>query len=203
MPTPCSIQRAIVCVPAGPEFAETLPNLNRRCAADEPMNSGTSIAARCSPRALFRRILSLDDTPHAVALGTAIGVFLACTPTFGIRVVLVLLVALATRRWLYFNRPAALIATCLSNPVTTVPVYYFDYQVGTLFVEGQTTRGDFTRVLEYQGFHEWWAAAGWLFVDVGTPLLLGSLMVATIAAAVTYPTMRRLLNPQSEIRNPQ
>ena len=164
-----------------------------RYAVDEPMNSGTSIAARCSLRALLRRILSLGDTPHAVALGTTIGVFLACTPTFGIRVLLVLLIALATRRWFYFNRPAALMATCLSNPVTTVPLYYFNYRLGTLFIEGQATRGDFARVLEYQGFHEWWNAAAWLFVDVGTPLLLGSLMIATIAAALTYPTVRWLL----------
>lgn len=167
------------------------------------MNSGTSLALCWSPRTLFRRILSLDDTPHAIALGTTIGVFLACTPTFGIRVILVLLVALATRRWFYFNRPAALIATCLSNPVTTVPLYYFDYRIGTLFLEGQATRDDFARVLNTQGLHEWWAAAGWLFVDVGTPLVVGSLLVASIAATLTYPAMRWLLNPHSAITNPQ
>jgi uncharacterized protein (DUF2062 family) len=167
------------------------------------MNSGTSLAMRWSPRALLRRVLSLDDSPHAVALGTTVGVFLACTPTFGVRMLLVLLLALLTRRWIDFNRPAAMLATCLSNPVTTVPLYYFDYRVGTLFIEGTATRGDFARVLEYHGFHEWWAAARWLFVDVGTPLVVGSLLVAAIAAALTYPSMRWLLNPQSAIKNPQ
>lgn len=150
--------------------------------------------AKWSPRTLLRRILSLNDTPHSVALGATIGVFLACTPTFGIRVLLVVLIALVTRRWFYFNRAAAMLATCLSNPVTTVPVYYFDYWVGTLFVRGEATRKDFARVLHYEGFQEWWGAAQWLFVDVGAPLVLGSLLVAICAAVVTYPAMRWLLN---------
>jgi len=152
------------------------------------------VFALCSPRTLARRILALDDTPHAVALGMTIGVFLACTPTFGIRIGLVLAIALVTRRWFYFNRPAAILGTCLSNPVTTIPVYYFDYRIGTLFVEGRFTRDDFSTMLNCQGLQEWCDAAAWLFTDVGTPLLVGSLVVATFAAFAAYPATRWLLS---------
>lgn len=145
------------------------------------------------PRALVRRILAIDDTPHSIALGTAIGMFVACTPTFGVRIAIVALIALATRRWLYFNRSVAVLTTCLSNPVTTVPLYYFDYWVGTRFVAGAASRDDFARVLDYDGLAEWWSALHWLLVDVGTPLLVGSIVVASAAAALTYPTMRWLM----------
>lgn len=145
------------------------------------------------PRAIARRVLSVDDSPHAVALGAAVGMFVACTPTFGIRIAIVALFAIATRRMFYFNRPAAILTTCLSNPVTTVPLYYFDYWVGSRFVAGCATRDDFARVLNYEGFAEWWQAVQWLFVEVGTPLIAGSLVVASAMAAATYPAARWLI----------
>ena len=37
------------------------------------------------------RILHADDTPHRLALGIALGVFVAWTPTVGLQMVLVLL----------------------------------------------------------------------------------------------------------------
>ncbi len=145
------------------------------------------------PRAIVRRILSVNDTPHAIALGAAVGMFVACTPTLGIRMAIVALFAVATRRWLYFNCPAALLTTCLSNPITTVPLYYFDYWVGSRLIEGRVTREDFARALDYQNLAEWWQAAQWLVEEVGTPLLLGSLIVASLMSVATYPAMRWLV----------
>lgn len=145
------------------------------------------------PRGIVRRILAVDDTPHAIALGVAIGMFVACTPTLGLRMGIVALFAVATRRWLYFNRPAALLTTCLSNPITTVPLYYFDYWVGSRLVDGGVSREVFARALDYQNLAEWWQAAQWLVVEVGTPMLVGSLIVASVMSVVTYPAMRWLV----------
>ena len=60
------------------------------------------------PRRIARELLALDDSPHAIAAGAAVGIWLGLTPTVGIQMVLVALLALICRGWLYFNRTAAL-----------------------------------------------------------------------------------------------
>jgi uncharacterized protein (DUF2062 family) len=138
---------------------------------DQPSNTRT-----LDPRAILRRILSTDDSPHAIALGAAVGMFVACTPTLGIRMAIV-----------------AILTTYLSNPVTAAPLYYFDYWIGSRFVSGSASREDFARVLDFDGFAEWWQAVHWLVIEVGTPLVVGSLIVAIAASLVTYPTTRWLI----------
>ena len=142
------------------------------------------------PLALIRRILTLDDTPHSIAMGVTVGMFIGLTPTVGIQMLIVVVVAALTARVFQFNRLAALLTVYVSNPITTVPIYYFNYKIGTLFVGGDLTRGDFERILRYDGLAKWWGAVLELIVEVGTPLLIGSLLVATICAAVSYPAMR-------------
>ena len=147
-----------------------------------------------SPRTLLRTILMLDDTPHAVALGTAIGMFIGLTPTVGIQMILVVVFSLLTRRIFGFSRVAALITVYISNPLTVAPIYWFNYQVGTLFLPGNVTREAFAEILHYRGFSEWWDAIVTLFVDVGGPLIVGSLVIASIVGVLTYPVMRWLLH---------
>ena len=151
-----------------------------------------------SPRQVLRTILMLDDTPHHIALGTAIGMFIAITPTVGIQMILVLLLAAVTRPLFYFNRAAALVTVYVSNPVTMVPLYWFNYKVGTLFYSSRLGWGDFQQ-LRALG---WWDALIWVFVEIGAPLIVGSLLTATIAGILTYPFMRWLLHVVSEPDKP-
>ena len=37
------------------------------------------------------RVLHVDDTPHRIALGVALGFFVTWTPTIGVQIVLILL----------------------------------------------------------------------------------------------------------------
>lgn len=135
----------------------------------------------------------LDDTPHSIALGTTIGMFIGMTPTVGIQMILVMVAALLLGPFFRFNRVAALLTVYISNPLTMVPLYWMDYKVGTLFVEGNVTRERFGEILEYDGFREWCRTVGGLTLELGWPLLIGSLVVATASAAATYPLMRWLL----------
>ncbi len=147
-----------------------------------------------TPRTLLSQILALEDTDHSKALGVTVGMFIGMTPTVGIQMILVLLLAVLTSRLFYFNRAAALLTVYVSNPLTTLPIYWLDYQVGTWFVAGDVSRDDFSRILEYHGFAEWWHTVLGLFVTIGTPLILGSLIVASICSLATYPLMRWLLS---------
>ena len=147
-----------------------------------------------TPRMLLRQILALDDTDHSKAMGVAVGMFVGMTPTVGIQMLIVLLVAALTSRLFYFNRVAALLTVYISNPLTMLPIYWFNYEIGTWFVAGEASREEFSRILEYNGFAEWWQTILGLFVSIGMPLIIGSLLVATVCGVVSYPIMRWLLS---------
>ena len=120
---------------------------------------------------IFRAILMLDDTPHSIALGTAIGLFIAWTPTVGIHMILVVAFTFALRA----NRLAALIAVYVSNPVTIIPMYWLEYKLGAFSLDQQLTYNDF---VENLGDHSWaglWHAFRWLCVDLAGPMWLGGL----------------------------
>ena len=146
-----------------------------------------------SPRVILRRVLALDDTPHAVALGAAVGALFGLTPTVGLQTLEVILFAVFTRRMFYFNRAAALILIYISNPLTVAPIYYGLYAVGSLVVPGQATLEQFQQILSFEGFAGWWQALSELATDVGMPLAVGTLLVAPAGAIATYPITRMLL----------
>lgn len=160
---------------------------------DAELNPPKSLKWYSSPREILRYLLGLDDTHHSIALGTTIGMFIGMTPTVGVQMILVMIVAFLTKRFFHFNRLAALITVYISNPVTMVPIYYLDYKIGTLFFESHHTMAHFEQILEYDNFAGWWRTIRELFVGVGLPLVVGSLVVATVCAAATYPLMRLLL----------
>jgi uncharacterized protein (DUF2062 family) len=119
--------------------------------------------------------------------------FIGMTPTVGIQMIIVLLVAALTSRLFYFNRVAALLTVYISNPLTMLPIYWLDYKVGTWFLPGDATRDQFAQILEYDGFAQWWQTILGLFVTIGEPLIVGSLIVASVCGVVSYPLMRWLL----------
>jgi uncharacterized protein len=148
---------------------------------------------RKTPRALLRSILMLDDTPHAVALGTAIGMFVGMTPTVGMQMIIVLTIAFMMRPFFRFNKVAAVLTVYITNPLTIIPVYWFNYQVGTWFVHSEVTYEKFVAIVEFDSHHDWSERALSLVAELGAPLLIGCLVVATISSLLTYPAMRWLL----------
>jgi uncharacterized protein (DUF2062 family) len=145
------------------------------------------------PRTFIRHILLADDTPHSIALGTAIGTFIGLTPTGGVQMLLVMLVAFLCRPFFRFNQIAALLMVYISNPLTAVPIYWFSYKVGTLFFAETVTYKDFAHIFQYDGFAEWWHSLVTIARDVGAPLLVGSLIVATVCAVISYPATQVLV----------
>lgn len=148
---------------------------------------------RMTPRALLRKILMLDDTPHSVALGTTIGMFIGMTPTVGIQMIIVLVIAFLTRPFFRFNKIAAVLTVYVTNPLTIVPIYWFNYQVGTWFVPSRIVYEDFVAIVRFDSHDNWSERATSLMTELGAPLLVGCLLVATVSSVLTYPTMRWLL----------
>ncbi len=157
-----------------------------------------------SPRQLLRYVLSLDDSPHQIALGAAIGMFIGLTPTVGVQMAITLAVYYLCLPFFRFNCKAAIVMVYISNPLTMVPLYWFDYRVGqALFGGGDVSRSQFAAILNYHGWAEWWPTIRTLFVDLGWTMIAGSLIVGAVGAAVTYPAMRALLTRFRRTQQPQ
>lgn len=77
-------------------------------------------------RKFFGKILAINDTPESLARGTALGMFIAMTPTVGIQMILVLIINTLCRA----NRVAGLIMVYVSNPLTMIPIYWLSYVAG-------------------------------------------------------------------------
>lgn len=169
-----------------------------------------SLTTRCKNffyQKLFEPILKSKDSPQFVALGAAIGMFIALTPTVGIQMTLVLFVAFIPG--LHFNIPVAMAMVWLSNPFTMWFLYYAFYKIG-LFCMGRV--GDdwnqfrikvdeiLTQIenlpwLEklYEGVHGFFL----LGLNYAIPMWIGSLLVATILGGLTYPLTLKILKKSS------
>jgi uncharacterized protein (DUF2062 family) len=152
-----------------------------------------SLSGWLHPRILLRYVLSQDDTPHHIALGTAIGTFVGLSPTPGVQMLLVLAIYYLCRPVFTFNRPAGLAAVYISNPLTTVPFAWISYQVGRLFVGGDLTRDEIAAVFNHSGAG-WWDSLVSLVVDLGWAYLIGSIIFAAVSGLAMYPMMRYLLH---------
>jgi uncharacterized protein (DUF2062 family) len=109
---------------------------------------------------------------RSVAGGIWIGVFIALIPLPG-QTLIALLAAMALR----VNLPVAGIATWITNPITMVPFFYWEYGLGTLILDLPIEDFDIDLSLH-------WVTSG--FLNIWKPLLLGSFISATIVASLTY-----------------
>lgn len=157
----------------------------------------------------FVHLLHLDDTPHRIALGAAVGMFVAMTPTFGFQIAVLLLM-------LWFipgNRAAGLPMLFVTNTATNVPIFYFNYRVGVFFLgepAGVNVKEEWGKVVtELRGLGlgllvtdpgTWWSKMyGWLGTlweatdDILAQLWLGSVIVGLVAGVATYGVMYYLV----------
>ena len=83
----------------------------------------------------FKKILSLfrqqNGSPFFNAKGLAIGVFSGCFPFFGFQTLMGVFFAKIAKGNIFL----AAVGTWISNPFTYIPLYYFNYQVGSIFLK--------------------------------------------------------------------
>ena len=114
---------------------------------------------------------SHEGTPGQMARGLAIGVFCGCFPLFGLQTLLGIALASALRA----NHLLAAVGTWISNPVTYLPLYWLNYQVGEILlgIRETTEKADLNQLQ----WHDLWMKGCFL----GSRLLLGSTVVGLIA----------------------
>ena len=88
----------------------------------------------------YKKILSLfrsqNGSPFFNAKGLAIGVFSGCFPFFGFQTLMGVFFAKIAKG----NIVLAAIGTWISNPFTYIPLYYFNYKVGSIFLNNSPNK---------------------------------------------------------------
>ena len=146
-----------------------------------------------SSRYLVYRLRRLSDTPHAVALGFAIGVFTAATPFLGTHMVMAVLLA-----WVIGGSVvAALLGTFVGNPLTYPLIWYSTYEVGNLMLRGETGKEpiDLSGGIFQSSLDQLW--------PILKPMTLGCLPVGLALAALSYMLVRPMVKAYKHRRRRQ
>ena len=125
----------------------------------------------------YKKILSLfrqqNGSPSFNAKGLAIGVFSGCFPFFGFQTLLGVFFAKLAKG----NIVLAAIGTWISNPFTYIPLYYFNYKVGSIFIRNSTN----ITIDRSLGINDLWEQGSIFSIK----LLLGSSVVGLSLACIT------------------
>ncbi len=138
-----------------------------------------------SPTAWLRtkvgQLLRLKDTPHAIAVGVAVGVFFGFVPLVGLKTLL----ALGVTRLLRGSLLAAVIAVTLHDVLLPVAplLLRWEYDIG-YWLLSQPHEFPSRLHLSHHSPSVWlhWST----FFTVGRPLLVGSLVLGAPAAVAAY-----------------
>jgi len=139
-------------------------------------------------------LMTIADTPHSIALGSAIGIFFGFTPLWSLKTLLSIATAWAFR----CNKIAAAIAVTLHDVlIFAMPAIYFaEYKMGCWILHRPVPRH---RVRFHFSLHDYLNPD--VFVRVAWPAFVGSLFLAIPSAIIIYLVVRLLLSrgraPQS------
>lgn len=126
-------------------------------------------------RLVCLKLIRLRGKPEVIAKGLAIGVFAGCFPLFGLQSLFGVFFAAIFRG----SKMAAIAATWISNPLTYVPIFVFNYKIGKLLLG---TKDTVLLPLDMQSF----TAFKELGATFAITLLAGCLVVGIILAFITY-----------------
>lgn len=144
---------------------------------------------------LAKKLVSLKDSPHAIAGGVAIGGFIGFTPLWGVKTLLCLGLAYALR----CNPIAAVIAVSLHDVLTPfAPVFMrWQYDLGYWILSHPH---QFPPKLEmlHTHIHPMEMLKWTTFFQLGLPILLGSLLFSVPAAALFYFVMLGLMKAREQ-----
>lgn len=131
----------------------------------------------------LREVFELDDPPGRIALALALGVFISCTPFWGLHTLLSILVATLLR----LNRAVTVTGTWLNLPWFAPFVYGAALAVGALIVPGfvHAPAASLPDVLHTPGSLSWRSVLLWAN-GVSLRLFVGTTVVGLVAALATY-----------------
>lgn len=134
-------------------------------------------------RYVYLKFVRLRGHPKELARGLAAGVFAGMFPLFGLQTIIGVAIAFRIKG----NPLMAAGGTWISNPLTYLPIYAFNYRLGC-WILGRPAVNLFTDVESLKA----WLETG---ADVGVALMLGSFVMGLIFGPLSYviglPLIRR------------
>lgn len=137
---------------------------------------------------LWKRLQTLEGTPHAIAGGLAVGMFFGVSPLWGVKTIL----TLGTSAALRLNPIAAFISLSIHDlfapflPVTL----RLQYDIGFWLMSHPH---HLPPKLEMTAFHPQDLLHWTTYFQAGLPLLIGSMTAAIPLSILTYFVFRKLL----------
>jgi len=146
---------------------------------------------------LAHRLMHLRASPHEVALGCAVGVFVSITPLLGAQTLIAVLLA----GFLRASVPAAVLGTFFGNPVSWPIIWTSTYAMGLQIIrpDGGLGAGDFEQNVTLlwaallERSPELLNATGALLWPLLLPMLAGSLPLGLLMATIFYYISKHLI----------
>lgn len=136
----------------------------------------------------FLSLLKLHNDPSEIALGVAIGVFIAILPVYGLHTILVITAAFLIRR---ANIIAMLVGTNISLPPTVPFITWAGYNMG---------RSILGKNYPYMPFYTFKGFSYKGILHFYYPLLLGSFVLAIICAIIFYFLTLNFMNKRRKAK---
>ena len=136
-------------------------------------------------------LMAIADTPHSIALGSAIGIFFGFTPLYPLKTLLSIAVA-----WVFrCNKIAAAIAVTLHDVVIwAMPaIYVGEYHAGSWILNRPAARRVHFREFRLHDYVHWHVFSRVVWPTFW-PAFVGSLLIAIPSAIVIYFVMRLLIS---------
>lgn len=151
---------------------------------------------RKARRVFLHNVLHADDTPHRIAVGVAVGIFVGLTPTVGFQMMIAVAIAAALRA----NKVVCIPMVWITNPATLGPIYLACFKLGSVLVGSSAGKLGPSAEAHIDTLDAGTRAVGlgrWLELDfwkellmtitrVGVELWAGCLFVASVAALIAY-----------------
>lgn len=155
---------------------------------------------------VVKRLARSSGSTRSIALGVSIGLFIGMAPIMGIQMV----VAVSIATMLRVSKLGAVLPVWITNPVTFVPVYGFNYWLGHVLTGWGPSLADYKEALRRAlaaGENEpgFWrglwvsvvdgskelAAQGW---DAFWAFVVGCTVAGLVCAVVAYPITYRVID---------
>jgi uncharacterized protein (DUF2062 family) len=136
-------------------------------------------------------LMTIADTPHSIALGSAIGIFFGFSPLYPLKTLLSIVVAWICR----CNKIAAAIAVTLHDVLIWVmpAVYVAEYQFGCWILNRPAAQRVHFRQFRLHDYVHWHVFSRVIWPTFW-PAFIGSLFLSVPSAIIVYFLMRLLIS---------
>src|SRR3712207_71708 len=150
-----------------------LPSVAKKNSSRASKLKGSKRSWRRRLQYYYWRLVRMQGSPEVLARGIACGVFAGLFPFFGSQTLLALGLAIIFRG----NKILAAVGPWISNPFTSVPIYAFNFHIGTWLLNDRSSPD--LSLTSWQDIKE-------LGLEIIWPLFVGCVSVGLICAIVSY-----------------